>query len=44
MADVHREIGVLAALDAFQEVVVLARGVRVEVDFLGADDRLQDVR
>jgi hypothetical protein len=44
VADIHREIRVLAALHAFEEVVVLALGVGVEMDFIGADDRLQDLR
>ena len=41
MADIDREIRVLAALHAFEEVVVLARGVRVEMGFIGADDGLE---
>ena len=42
VADVDREIGVLAALDAVEEIAVFAVGVGVEVEFVGADDGIED--
>ncbi len=44
VADINREIGILAALYALEEVIVLTFGVGIEVDLIGADDRLEDFR
>src|ERR1035437_2942669 len=37
VADINREIRVLAALHTFEEVIVLTLVVGVEMDFIGAD-------
>ena len=43
MADVDREVGVLAALDAVEEVAVLAGRVGEQLDLVGADHRVEDL-
>src|SRR5436189_3133397 len=42
VADIDREIGILAALDTLQEIVVLTLGVGIEMDFVGADLCVED--
>ena len=42
VADIHRKIGILAAFEALQEIVVFALRIGIEMEFLGADDRLED--
>ena len=42
VADIDREIRVLAGPDAVEEVIVFAGGIGVEVDFLRADDGVED--
>ena len=44
VADLDGEVGVFAAFYAFQEIVVFAGGVGVEVGFVGADFGFEDFR